>query len=358
MPVFYAMPPGSGTALKLRASLPHPFLMQLLEFLSSPGGLDDDRILDAYSHAVVSAADKVSPAVLNVEVLHRVSTGQGVRESRGGGSGFVFTPDGFALTNSHVVHGADRLHVTLVDGRRFAATLIGDDRSTDLAVLRIDAPDLVAANLGDSSQLRVGQVVIAIGNPLGFESSVTAGVVSALGRSLRSGSGRLIEDIIQTDAALNPGNSGGPLVTSDGRVVGVNTATIRPAQGICFAIGINTAKFVAGRLIRDGRIRRSYIGVVGQTIPIPRNVVRFHGLEQDRGIVVLSIEPGSPAAAAGIRERDIIVSLDGQRIAGIDDLQRLLTDVRIDTPTQLIALRGAEKLEVLIKPLETPESPR
>jgi S1-C subfamily serine protease len=204
----------------------------------------------------------------------------------------------------------------------------------------------------------VGQLVIAIGNPLGFESSVTAGVVSALGRSLRSGSGRLIDDIIQTDAALNPGNSGGPLVTADGRVVGVNTATIRPAQGICFAIGVNTAKFVAGRLIRDGRIKRSYIGVIGQTIPLPRTVVRFHALDQDRGILVLSVEPGSPAAQAGIRERDIIVWLDGQRVAGIDDLQRLLTEVRINMPTHLIALRGAEKLEVSVRPLETPELPR
>jgi S1-C subfamily serine protease len=207
--------------------------------------------------------------------------------------------------------------------------------------------------LGDSSGVRVGQLVIAIGNPLGFESSVTAGVVSALGRSLRSSSGRLIDDIIQTDAALNPGNSGGPLVTSDGRVVGVNTAAIRPAQGICFAIGINTAKFVAGRLIRDGRIKRSYIGVVGQTIPLPRNVVRFHRLQQDRGILVLVVEPGSPAGEADVRERDIIVSFDGQRVSGIDDLQRLLTEVRIGTLTQLLVLRGAEKLEIAVTPLET-----
>ena len=332
--------------------------MQSVEFLSSPARVDNNDLLDAYSHAVVSAAETVGPAVLNVEVQHRVQTGQGVRETRGGGSGFIFTPDGFALTNSHVVHGADRFYVSLVDGRRFPATLIGDDLGTDLAVLRIDAPDLVSAELGDSSQLRVGQLVIAIGNPLGFESSVTAGVVSALGRSLRSGSGRLIDDIIQTDAALNPGNSGGPLVTADGRVVGVNTASIRPAQGICFAIGVNTAKFVAGRLIRDGRIKRSYIGVIGQTISLPRNVVRFHALDQDRGILVLSVEPGSPAAQAGIRERDIIVWLDGQRVAGIDDLQRLLTEVRINTPTQLIALRGAEKLQLSVRPLETPELPR
>jgi S1-C subfamily serine protease len=257
-----------------------------------------------------------------------------------------------------VVHGADRLNVSLVDGRRFPATLIGDDPGTDLAVVRVDATELATAELGDSSQLRVGQLVIAIGNPFGFESSVTAGVVSALGRSLRSGSGRLIEDIIQTDAALNPGNSGGPLVTSDGRVVGVNTATIRPAQGICFAIGINTAKFVAGRLIRDGRIKRSYIGVIGQTISLPRNVMRFHALEQERGILVLSVEPESPAAQAGVRERDIIVSLHDQRVTGIDDLQRLLTDVRIGTVTPIMVLRGAEKLEIAVTPHETREPAR
>ena len=329
--------------------------MHSVEFVSGPQALDDRGLLDAYSQAVVSAADKVGPAVVNVEVRHRVNTPQGVREARGGGSGFVFTPDGFILTNSHVVHGADRIEVGLVDGRRFPATLIGDDPGTDLAVVRIGAPDVVPAQLGDSAQIRVGQLVIAIGNPLGFESSVTAGVVSALGRSLRSSSGRLIDDIIQTDAALNPGNSGGPLVASDGRVVGVNTATIRPAQGICFAIGINTATFVAGRLIRDGRIKRSYIGVVGQTIPVPRNVVRFHALEQDRGILVLSVESASPAAQAGVRERDIIVALDGQRVAGIDNLQRLLTDVRIGALTRLLILRGAEKLEIAVTPRETRE---
>jgi S1-C subfamily serine protease len=287
-----------------------------------------------------------------------VRISDGTREARGGGSGFLFTPDGFALTNSHVVHGAERIAISTVDGRRYPAILIGDDPGTDLAVLRVDVPDLAAVELGDSAQLRVGQMVIAIGNPLGFESSVTAGVVSALGRSLRSTSGRMIDDIIQTDAALNPGNSGGPLVTSDGRVVGVNTASIRPAQGICFAIGINTAKFVAGRLIRDGCIKRSYIGVIGQTIPLPRKVVRFHGLEQDRGILVLSVEPASPAADADVRERDIIVAFDGQRVSGIDDLQRLLTDVRIGSRTPLVLLRGAEKLELAVTPLETRESTR
>ncbi len=329
--------------------------MHSIEFLSGPQTLDDNALLDAYSQAVVAAADKISPAVVNVEVRHRVATPQGAREARGGGSGFVFTPDGFLLTNSHVVHGAERIDVALADGRRLPGTLIGDDPGSDLAVVRIDAPELATAELGDSAQVRVGQLVVAIGNPLGFESSVTAGVVSALGRSLRSSSGRLIDDIIQTDAALNPGNSGGPLVTADGRVVGVNTATIRPAQGICCASGINTAKFVAGRLIRDGRIKRSYIGVVGQTISLPRKLVRFHALEQDRGILVLSVEPASPAAEAGVRERDIIVSFDGQRVSGIDDLQRLLSDVRIGALTRLVVLRGAEKLEIALTPRETPE---
>lgn len=338
--------------------LPHPLLMHSIEFVSSTQTLADNLPLDTYSQAVVSAAEKVGPAVVNVEVRHRVQMPQGPHEARGGGSGFAFTPDGFLLTNSHVVHGATRIDVSLGDGRRCPATLIGDDPGTDLAVLRVDAPDIIAADLGDSARLRVGQLVIAIGNPMGFESSVTAGVVSALGRSLRSSSGRLIEDIIQTDAALNPGNSGGPLVISDGRVVGVNTATIRPAQGICFAIGINTAKFVAGRLIRDGRIKRSYIGVVGQTISLPRSVVRFHALDQERGIMVLSVEPSSPAAEAGMLERDIIVSLDGQQVSGIDDLQRLLTDVRIGALTRLAVLRGAEKLEIAITPLETREPAR
>ncbi len=332
--------------------------MHSIEFLSGPQALDNHARLDAYSQAVVSAADKVSPAVVNVEVRQRVATPQGPREARGGGSGFVFTPDGFLLTNSHVVHGAERIEVSLVDGRRYPATLIGDDPGTDLAVVRVNAPDLATVELGDSSQVRVGQLVVAIGNPLGFESSVTAGVVSALGRSLRSSSSRLIDDIIQTDAALNPGNSGGPLVTADGCVVGVNTAAIRPAQGICFAIGINTAKFVAGRLIRDGRIRRSYIGVIGQTISLRRNLVRFHALEQERGILALSVEPASPAAEAGVRERDIIVSFDGQRVAGIDDLQRLLTDVRIGALTRLTVLRGAEKLEIAVTPGETREPAR
>jgi S1-C subfamily serine protease len=279
------------------------------------------------------------------------------RERRGGGSGFVFTPDGLILTNSHVVHDARRINVTLADGRHMPASAIGDDPASDLAVVRIDQvpaddPVITAATLGDSQQLRVGQVVIALGSPYGFQSTVTAGVVSALGRSLRSYSGRLIDDVIQTDAALNPGNSGGPLIDSAGRVVGVNTATILPAQGICFAIGINTAKFVASRLLRDGRIRRSYIGVSAQTVPVHRRVVRFYDLEKESGALVLSVEENSPAKRAGLRDGDVIVALDGKPVAGVDDLHRLLTDVRVGVSSSLTVVRHTEKLELKVVPEE------
>jgi S1-C subfamily serine protease len=300
----------------------------------------------------VEAAERVSPAVVNIEVTQRVQRRGAEREAHGGGSGFVFTPDGLILTNSHVVHGASRIEVSLSDGRRFPATLIGDDPATDLAVIRIDAALLPAAELGDSQQLRPGQLVIAIGNPFGFQYSVTAGVVSALGRSLRSRTGRLIDDVIQTDAALNPGNSGGPLVTSDGRVVGVNTATILPAQGICFAIGINTAKFVASRLLRDGRIRRSYIGVAAQAVPLPRRLVRFHNLPVETAIAVVSVETGSPGERAGLRQGDLVVAMEERQIAGVDDLHRLLTEAQVGVRTRLTVIRGPQKLEVEIVPEE------
>jgi len=320
----------------------------------------DDSLLDAYSRAVTSAVERVSPSVVNIEVHQaagRSRSGE-PRERRGGGSGFVFTPDGLILTNSHVVHDARRIEVTLADGRRMPASAIGDDPASDLAVIRIDEarvdePGLTAAALGDSQHLRVGQLVVAIGTPYGFQSTVTAGVVSALGRSLRSYSGRLIDDVIQTDAALNPGNSGGPLVDSAGRVVGVNTATILPAQGICFAIGINTAKFVASRLLRDGRIRRSFIGVSAQTVPVHRRVVRFYDLPKETGALVLSVEENSPAKRAGLRDGDIIVALEGKPIAGVDDLHRVLTDVRVGVSCSLTVLRLTEKLELTIMPEET-----
>lgn len=315
----------------------------------------DANLLDSYSWAVTAAVERVSPSVVNVEVHHQVSgrTQAGEpRERRGGGSGFVFTPDGLILTNSHVVHDATRIEVTLADGRCAPAHTIGDDPATDLAVIRIDASGLQAVPLGDSQQLRPGQMAIAIGNPYGFQSTVTAGVISALGRSLRSYSGRLIEDVIQTDAALNPGNSGGPLVDSRGQVIGVNTATILPAQGICFAIGINTAKFVASRLLRDGRIRRSYIGVSAQTVPIHRRVVRFYGLVRETGVVVVGIEDRSPARTAGLREGDVIVELDNKPVAGVDDLHRLLTDAQVGARCELTVIRHTERLILPIFPEE------
>jgi S1-C subfamily serine protease len=317
------------------------------------GTIDDAPLLDAYSQAVVSAAEKISPAVVKIEVAQAVrGRSAEPRERQGGGSGFVFTPDGLILTNSHVVHAATRIKVSLPDGRSFPAHVIGDDPASDLAVIRIDAPHLVAAPLGDSRKLRVGQLAIAVGNPYGFQYTVTAGVISALGRSLRSYSGRLIEDVIQTDASLNPGNSGGPLVTSDGQVVGVNTATIMGAQGLCFAIGINTAKFVAGRLLQEGRIRRSQIGVEAQNTPLHRRLVRFYDLPQESGVVVISVAENSPARRAGAREGDVIVALDGKPVAGVDDLQRLLTDARVGVSTSLTVVRDTEKLELQVVPEE------
>jgi S1-C subfamily serine protease len=325
---------------------------------SAGNSFDDSALLDAYSQAVVTAAEKISPSVVKIDVAQAAKSRSGQpRERQGGGSGFVFTPDGLILTNSHVVHDATRIHVSFSDGRHFPAHLIGDDPGTDLAVIRIDVPahdtvGLVAAPLGDSQRLRVGQLAIAIGNPYGFQHTVTAGVVSALGRSLRSYAGRMIDDVIQTDASLNPGNSGGPLVTSDGHVVGVNTAMIPMAQGLCFAIGINTAKFVAGRLLQHGRIRRSYIGVEAQTTPLHRRLVRFYDLPQESGVVVVGVTEGSPAQKTGLREGDVIVSLDGKPVAGVDDLHRLLTDARVGVSSTLTVLRRTEKLELQVVPEE------
>jgi len=317
--------------------------------------LSDDMVLDAYSQAVIAAAEKVSPSVVHLEVHYRPGGRQlpGRRfrqQAQGSGSGFIITPDGFLLTNSHVVHNASRVEVVLADGRRYEADMIGNDADTDLAVVQIHAPDLVPTRLGDSRSLRVGQLVIAIGNPYGFQSTVTAGVVSSLGRSLRSQTGRLIDNVIQTDAALNPGSSGGPLLASGGDVIGVNTAIILGAQGLCFAIPINTARYVVPRLIQEGRIRRSYLGLGGQNVPLPRRVVRFHSLAVESGVLVTTIEEDSPAEKAGLLQRDVIVGFDGQPIAGIDDLHRLLTEDQIGVKSELAIIRGADKLALEIVP--------
>ena len=317
--------------------------------------LDNDGILDAYSQAVTRVAEDVSPSVVKVEVARESRSRR--RSGGGSGSGFVVTEDGFILTNSHVVHAAPSIpsiEVQLLDGRRARATLVGDDPDTDLAVVRIGLSQLRPARLGDSGRLKVGQLVVAIGNPLGFQCTVTAGVVSALGRSLRSVSGRLIEGVVQTDAALNPGNSGGPLVASSGAVVGLATAVILGAQGICFAIPSNTVEYVAGRLIKDGRIRRSQIGVRGQDVPLVTRLSRFHDISEAKAVLVVEVVKNSPAARAGIREGDFLFGFAGERISGIDDLHRLLTEERIGRPAEVELLRGTERKSIPIVPEEKP----
>jgi len=307
---------------------------------------DDSALLDSYSRTVAAVVNRVAPSVVNIRA-------EGVGRGGGGtGSGLIIAPDGFILTNSHVVHGARGLEVTLHDTRIIRAQLIGDDPDTDLAIIRIDAPSLQHVRLADSSRIQVGQIAIAIGSPFGFQQTVTAGVVSALGRTMRAESGRLMDDIIQTDAALNPGNSGGPLVNSAGEVIGVNTAVILPAQGICFAIASNTAQFVAAWLIKEGRIRRSSIGIAGQNVPLHPRVARFHKLPQDLGILVAEIEPRSPAALAGLQEGDIIVGFKGQPVRTIDDLHRRLTFREIGVSSPLMLLRGTEKIFTTVVPRE------
>ena len=308
---------------------------------------DDIALLDDYSRTIVSAVDRVTPSVVNIESRANGSRG-------GSGSGFIIAPDGFILSNSHVVHGAREIVVNLSDGRESRAQLVGDDPDTDLAVIRIDAAQLSHVRLADSETLRVGQIAIAIGNPLGFQASVTAGVISALGRSMHAQSGRLIDNIIQTDAALNPGNSGGPLANSAGEVIGVNTAVIRPAQGICFAIASNTAKLIAGWLIKEGRIRRGYIGVAGQTTPLHRRVARFYHLANESGAMVVSIEKGSPAEQSRIRPDDVIVAFNDEPIASVHDLHKKLVGDRIGTPCKLTVLRGTEQLTIYVTPAEMP----
>jgi len=310
----------------------------------------DAELLDAYSRAVVGAVDLVGPAVLHIQV-------ESEGRPAGGGSGVLFTPDGFALTNSHVIAGGTRIRATSADGRVSTASVIGDDPETDLAVLRLDAPAPAFARIGNSRRLRVGQLVVAIGNPLGFQYTVTAGVVSALGRSLRARSGRLIDSVIQTDAALNPGNSGGPLVNSAGEIVGVNTAIIAGAQGICFSISSNTAEFVAARLIREGRVRRCFIGVAGQNIVLPRRLSRFHGLDQGSAVLVQSTGPAGPASKAGVLSGDIIIAADGVAVYDIDDLHRLMTEERVGRTIPLAVLRQGQKIDLSVTPEELPHHP-
>jgi len=316
---------------------------------------DDDLLLDAYSRAVTAAVRKVGPSVVKIEVQKKVSgSSSGNRrppgDSEGSGSGFIFTPDGFILTNSHVVHGSSAISVTLTEGNRYKADLIGDDPDTDLAVIRMDAARLAHLELGDSNRIQVGQLAIALGNPYGFQHTVTVGVISALGRSLRAVSGRIIDNVIQTDAALNPGNSGGPLVDSRGRVIGVNSASILQAQGICFAIASNTARFVASQLIKYGEIKRSYIGISGQRINIPKRKVRYFDLSTESGVQVISIEPGSPASRAGLQEGDIIIGFDKHPIVGIDELQRQLTEKQIGHKTEIVLLRRTRRITLAIVP--------
>jgi S1-C subfamily serine protease len=325
----------------------HPLAFNDSHLQSSSSSPNDAELLDAYSTAVSTAAERVSPAVGHVVVRERSRAFRG-----GSGSGFLFTPDGLLLTNSHVVRGGREITVTFPDGHKSGAELVGEDPDTDLAVLRTDAITAAPIALGSSQNLKVGQLAIAVGNPYGFQATVTAGVVSALGRTMRSHSGRLIDGVIQTDAALNPGNSGGPLVNSRAEVIGVNTATIFGAQGLCFAIGVDTAKFVAPRLIKDGYVRRCYIGVVAQNTAVPRRLAHFHELSSETGVLVLSVEPNSPAERAGLRQSDMIVSLANQPVIGVDALHRLLADATAGIAIPLLVIRGPEKLQLTVVPVE------
>jgi len=334
--------------------LAHPEDPQPIRSTQRPAAPPDDgQLLDAYSQAVTRAAEIVSPAVVKIEVRHAGRPARGPADAPNGtGSGFVISPDGLIVTNSHVVHGATNIRVMLSDGQRLMADLVGDDPDSDLAVIKAHASDLPIVTLGDSRAIRIGQLAIAIGNPLGFSCSVTAGVVSALGRSLRTGSGRLMDDIIQTDAALNPGNSGGPLVNSRGEVIGVNTAMILPAQGICFAIAVNTTRMVTGQLIGFGRVRRSVIGVAGQNVPLTNEFARRHDILADSAVLVMGVESGGPAAAAGLREGDLLYEFAGRTITSIDDLHAMLIEQRIGVPCETLVIRDDERREFRVTPAE------
>ncbi len=308
------------------------------ETISASASASDAALLNSYSRSVSDVVESVGPSVVRLDIRHA----DGRRA--GSGSGVIVSPDGLILTNSHVVQGTKRAEVTTLDGRSLAARVLGDDPDTDLALLRVDDnATLPSARLGDSKQLKRGEIAIAIGNPLGFDASVTAGVVSALGRSLRSKSGRLIDDVIQTDAALNPGNSGGPLVSSRGEVIGINTAMIAGAQGICFAVAANTARFVLGEIIRHGRVRRAYLGIGAGTIALPRRIALRHGLTEATGATLTAVEAGGPADEAGLLTGDILIAVDGASVTGADDLVRLLDAEKIGRTIPLDVLRRSEK---------------
>jgi S1-C subfamily serine protease len=319
----------------------------------------DDELLDAYSRAVTKVVNKVGPAVAHVHIKRKADKrpGHTPHEVEGTGSGVFITPDGYCITNSHVVEEANFFTVTTSDGSAYSADLIGNDTATDLALLKVQASGLHTANLGDSDRLQVGQLVIAIGNPLGFQNTVTAGVVSALGRSLRSRNGRLIENIIQTDAALNPGNSGGPLVDSRGLVIGINTAIIPNAQGICFAVPVNTLRWVLTSILKDGRVIRAFLGIAGQNIPLPVRVIRHFQLPNETGVQIINVVPDSPAYVSGLREGDVVISMNGKLINGVDDIHRSMTKEDIGKTLKMIVLRDwVNRLELTIMPTEMPKS--
>ncbi len=343
----------------------HPALKYLASQVSveagekaSAGIEEGAEVLDAYSEAVTRVVSAVGPAVVHIHVKKRMRLRPGapLREVEGSGSGVIIAPDGYIVTNNHVVEDSTELRINLQDGTEQKADIVGRDPATDLAVVRVAASGLPIAQLGDSARLRVGQLAIAVGNPFGFQSTVTTGVISALGRSLRSTTGRLIENVIQTDAALNPGSSGGPLVDSRARVVGINTAIIQFAQGICFAIPVNTMRWVASALITEGKVTRGYLGISGQEVPLPDKVIRHFQLSQKTGVQAMSVSSGSPADITGLREGDVIISLNRSRITSVDDIHHLLNREAIGKRLEMTVLRGwMAKVDLFIVPGESTE---